>query len=53
MIWDIIRAFGDAAERAREAGFDALHAVVCGDEHIISSDKVFEKIGIERIEIEH
>jgi len=23
-IWDIIRAFGDAAERAREAGFDAI-----------------------------
>jgi 2,4-dienoyl-CoA reductase-like NADH-dependent reductase (Old Yellow Enzyme family) len=23
-IWDVVRAFGDAAERAREAGFDAV-----------------------------
>ena len=29
--------------------FDSLHAMTCGDDSIISSDKVFDEIGMKRI----
>ena len=33
--------------------FDALHAAFCGREHpIISSDRVFDRMGLERIPLE-
>lgn len=32
--------------------FDALHASFCGENEIISSDKVFDKLGLKRISLE-
>jgi predicted nucleic acid-binding protein len=32
--------------------FDAFHAAYCGNESIVSSDSVYEKVGIERIKLE-
>ncbi|MBI2583280.1 MAG: PIN domain-containing protein [Candidatus Aenigmarchaeota archaeon] len=32
--------------------FDALHALSCGHDSIISSDRIFDKIGLERIKLE-
>ncbi len=32
--------------------FDALHAAICGNDVIISSDSVFDKIGVKRIPLE-
>jgi len=32
--------------------FDALHALSCDDDYIISSDKIFDKIGMNRIKLE-
>lgn len=32
--------------------FDALHAAFCGTDPIISSDKVFDRLGLERIPLE-
>ncbi len=32
--------------------FDSLHAAFCGDDSIISSDKVFDKLGLRRIRLE-
>ena len=32
--------------------FDAFHAAYCGNDKIISSDKAYEKIGLERIALE-
>mgnify|MGYP001559794498 FL=1 len=32
--------------------FDAFHAAYCGNDKIISSDSVYEKVGIERIKLE-
>jgi len=32
--------------------FDALHAVSCGSDEIISSGSIFDSIGIERIPLE-
>ena len=32
--------------------FDAFHAAFCGDDKIISSDDVYENVGIERIKLE-
>lgn len=32
--------------------FDALHAASCGSDKIISSDSIFDKIGLERINLE-
>ena len=32
--------------------FDAFHAAYCGDEKIISSDKVYGKVGLERVKLE-
>ena len=29
--------------------FDAMHAVYCGDDLMVSSDKTYDKIGITRI----
>ena len=44
-----------AAHLMKEKGmktFDALHAVSCGHDKIISSDSVFDNICIERIKLE-
>jgi len=32
--------------------FDAFHAAYCGPDAVISSDKVFDKLGIKRINLE-
>ena len=32
--------------------FDSLHAAHCGDGKIISSDRVFDRLGIKRIRLE-
>lgn len=32
--------------------FDAFHAAYCSDDQIISSDNVYEKIGLERVRLE-
>ena len=32
--------------------FDAFHAAFCGDDKIISSDDVYESVGIERVRLE-
>ncbi len=32
--------------------FDMMHAIVCGKDTIISSDKVFDRLGIKRIKLE-
>ena len=32
--------------------FDSLHAAFCGKDKIISSDKVFDKLGLERVRLE-
>ena len=32
--------------------FDALHAVICGNDTIISSDKKYDLIGLKRIKLE-
>ena len=32
--------------------FDAFHAAFCGDDKIISSDDVYESVGIERVKLE-
>jgi hypothetical protein len=32
--------------------FDALHAVTCGDNMIISSDSIFDMVGLGRISLE-
>ncbi|MBE7456575.1 MAG: PIN domain-containing protein [Planctomycetia bacterium] len=32
--------------------FDALHAAFCGQDAIISSDKVFDKLGLKRVKLE-
>lgn len=41
-------------DKAKRAGvFDALHAAYCGLEHsILSSDKVFDRLGMKRIPLE-
>ena len=39
--------------REHRAGvFDAVHAGYCGDDEIISSDMIFDKIGLKRIALE-
>ena len=40
--------------KAKRAGvFDALHAAYCGPEHsILSSDRVFDRLGLKRIPLE-
>jgi len=40
--------------KAKRAGvFDALHAAYCGQEHpILSSDRVFDRLGLKRIPLE-
>ena len=32
--------------------FDAFHAAFCGDDKIISSDDIYENVGIERVKLE-
>jgi predicted nucleic acid-binding protein len=32
--------------------FDSLHAAFCGKDKIISSDKVFDRLGLERVKLE-
>ena len=32
--------------------FDPLQAIVCGDEAILSSDKIYDKLGLNRIKLE-
>ena len=44
-----------AADYVNEHGigvFDALHAAFCGTDRIISSDKVFDKLGLTRVALE-
>jgi len=44
-----------AAHLIKEKGmktFDALHAVSCKGDKMISSDSIFDKIGVERIKLE-
>ena len=44
-----------AAHLIKEDGFhvfDALHAAYCGTNSIISSDHIFESVGLERIRLE-
>ncbi|MBI2579814.1 MAG: PIN domain-containing protein [Candidatus Aenigmarchaeota archaeon] len=44
-----------AAHLMKEKGmnaFDALHAITCRDNKIISSDPIFDRIGLERISLE-
>ena len=36
----------------KSRAFDSLHAAFCGDDRIISSDKVFDKLGLRRIRLE-
>lgn len=39
-------------EKYNFAVFDAFHAAFCSNDKIISSDSVYERIGIERIKLE-
>lgn len=49
------RVFLLAAHYMKEKGvgvFDSLHAAFCGVSEIISSDKVFDRLGLKRIPLE-
>jgi len=39
-------------KEAQAKTFDSLHAAYCGKDKIISSDKVFDKLGLERVKLE-
>ena len=49
---DIIISIAHLMKTYNLGVFDALHAVSCGHNKIISSDSVFDKIGLERIKLE-
>ena len=48
----IARLYLTAANVIKQQGigvFDALHAAYCGNDQILSSDKVFDRLGLDRI----
>ena len=50
-----LRSFFLAARFMRRFGLrplDALHAALCGDDPILTSDAVFERVGLQRIPLE-
>lgn len=49
---DIIAAAAHLMKERNMKTFDALHAISCGKDKIISSDSVFDAIGLNRIPLE-
>jgi len=42
----------DLMDKFKATPFDALHAILCGNDKIISSDKKFDKMGLRRVKLE-
>jgi predicted nucleic acid-binding protein len=49
---DIILGAAHLIKKEGVSVFDAFHSMTCGEDTIISSDSVFDKIGIKRIPLE-
>ena len=49
---DSLLAVAHLMKKYKMSVFDALHAVASGNDEIISSDKIYDKIGLRRIRLE-
>jgi len=49
---DLLLSVAHLMKEEKMGVFDALHTVSCGNDLIISSDSVFDKIGLRRIKLE-
>jgi predicted nucleic acid-binding protein len=49
---DLIRSVAHLMKDEKMRTFDALHAVSCKGDSIISSDPIFDKVGLKRIKLE-
>ena len=49
---DVVLGAAHLIKKEGVSVFDAFHSMTCGEDSIISSDSVFDKIGIKRIPLE-